>query len=82
MIEGYNKCKAIFDIYKKLGHLNKISAPGAGIETNPSSKVQIPGGCSGGRVGNVEASTWSTHYGFILSSSFKDAPLIKRLQII
>ena len=48
VIESYNKCKAIFDIYKKLGHLNKISAPGAGIETNPSSKVQIPGGCSGG----------------------------------
>ena len=79
MIEGYNKCKAIFDIYKKLGHLNKVSAPGAGIETNPSSKVQIPGDCSGG---SVEASTLSTHYGFILSSSFKDAPLIKRLQII
>ena len=48
MIEGYNKCKAIFDIYKKLGHLNKISAPGAGIKTNPSSKVQIPGGYAGG----------------------------------
>lgn len=38
VIEGYNKCKAIFDIYKKLGYLNKISAPGAGIETNPLLK--------------------------------------------
>ena len=27
VIEGYNKCKAIFDIYKKLGYLNIISAP-------------------------------------------------------
>lgn len=46
-IEGYNKCKAIFDIYKKLGHLNKMPR-GLELKQTHPQKFKYLGVAQGG----------------------------------